>query len=135
MTGPANCMGATVAAKYDLSSHILSDDTSGAGEIGDGDAVEQLVQARVHPAPHRGQVAGGTLVDELLGREVAHRGERAVDGEQDLPHRDRGRRAGQARTPAGTTVGVHDPGAAQLGQDVLEEVLRDLLARWRSPGR
>ena len=128
-------MGATVPAKYDLSSHILMVGASAAASSATVTPSSNSCRRGVHPAPDRGQVAGGSLVHELLGREVAHRGQRSVDGEQDLPHRDRRRRAGQARTAAGASVGVDDPGTTQLGEDVLEEVLRDVLRGGDLPRR
>src|SRR4051794_41932457 len=74
------------------------------------------------------------LVVERLGREVTNGRKRPVDGEQDLADGDGRSRPGEARAPARPTVGVDEPGAAELGEDVLQEVLRDVLGGGDLPG-
>ena len=58
-----------------------------------------------------------------------HGGDRSVQGAEHVGHGDLGRGPGQSVPALGPALAQHQPGAAQLGEDALEELHRDPLQR------
>ena len=69
--------------------------------------------------------------DELVGPDALHRGQRTLDRPQHVGHGDLVGGPGELVAAVGAPPGADDPGPAQLGEDVLEEILRDPLRRAR----
>src|SRR6266536_5155208 len=99
-------------------------------------AGEHVLQAGLvqHPAqrgPHRHpdgrQLRRDADVGRLVGPQPAHLGQWPVDGTDHLPQRDVARRPGQRVPALGTALAAHQPGPAQLPQDRLDELARQLL--------
>ena len=88
---------------------------------------EHVAEARPQRDPHLGQLLGRAAVRKLVGPDALHRGERAFDRPQHVGHGDLVRGPGELVAAVGAAPGVDDPGPAELGEDVLEEVLRDPL--------
>ena len=75
------------------------------------------------------------VVAELLGALPAYVGERPVDHPDDLGEGDLLGGAGQPVAALRATLGVHDAAPAQLEQDALQELRRDLLGAGDLVGR
>lgn len=64
---------------------------------------------------------------EFVGAHALHGCQRTLDRPQYLGHRDRRGGPGQLVAAFDAPAGAHDAGAPELGEDVLQEVLWDLL--------
>ena len=98
-------------------------------DIGDGHVFEDATQRGTHRDPDLGQPLGVALVAECFGPYVAHGRERTLDRAH---HVGKGDVLGRARQPGpavGTPLRGDDPGAPEVGEDVVEEVARDSLCR------
>ena len=85
----------------------------------------RLARSATHTS---GRCSAAPVVVQLTRDGSLHRGQRPLDRAQHVGDRDLGRGPGELVAAVGTAAGAHDPGPAQLGEDVLEEVLRDRLA-------
>ena len=83
--------------------------------------------ARAHGDPGVAQPHRRALVLHVLRRAPGDRAERAVDRADHVGDGDLVGRLGERVAALGPTVAGDDPGAPQLEQDVLEELLRDPL--------
>ena len=70
---------------------------------------------------------GRLAVGHRLGPEAVDRDQRAVDGADDVGDGDRLGRAREAPAAGLSALGDHDVGATQVGQDRLQEAVRDVL--------
>ena len=100
-----------------------------AGDVGDGDVLDDPAQVRPHRDPHAGESGRRPRVLGLLGRAAADRRERALDGADDVRDGQLGRRFGEPEAALGAAVAAHDAGVPELAEDVLQEVERDALGR------
>src|SRR5205085_2979277 len=86
-----------------------------------------LAQAAARRDPHQLQGTGGAVVADRLRTFAVDADERAVDRTDDVGDSDVRGFAGEP-PPAGlTTLALHDTRAPQVGEDRLEEAVRDLL--------
>ena len=77
--------------------------------------------------PHLGQPLGRAAVVELVGTDALDRGQGPFDGPQHVGDGDVVGGPGELVAAVGAAAGADDPGPAELGEDVLEEVLRNPL--------
>jgi len=96
-------------------------------EVGHADLLEDVAErvARGDPDPLQGVRA--LVVRHRLGPQPVDRHQRAVDGTDHVGDRDARGVLRQPPAPGLPTLRVHDPRLAQVRQDRLEEVVRDLL--------
>ena len=90
----------------------MLDDAAHGGADGDPDVLEVL---------------GGARVLDVLGRLAAHRRQRPLDGADDVGQGDLLGRLGEPVAAVRAALAAHEPGVAQVGEDVLEELRGDRL--------
>ena len=96
------------------------------GDVGDGDLLEHAPQRRPHRDPHLGQPLGRAVVARVISGRMSRT---AASGPSIARMTSasvielRGPR--QPRAAVGTPVRGDDPGPAEVGEDVVEEVARD----------
>src|SRR5438874_1475381 len=106
-------------------------------ELGERGAVQRLHYPALHAHPQKPGGAGSARVAlvgarDTLGRqrdEAVHRRDRALEGQHYLVHLDLVRRARQAVAAVGAAGGRDEPGALQVGHDVLQVGEREPLGR------
>ena len=89
--------------------------------------LEDVAEARPQRHPHLREVIGGAAVCELVGPDALDSRERAFHRSQDLRHGDLISGSRELVATLGTAARAHDAGPAELGEDVLEEILRNVL--------
>src|SRR5258706_16295016 len=99
-----------------------------AGEVGERDVLEDRAQAGAERDPYVGQMRGRALVGQRFRPVSLHRGQWAFHGPEHVGDRDLPRRTGELVAAFGSAAGAYDPRPAELGEDVLEKILRDRLA-------
>ena len=100
------------------------------GDVGERDVLEHAAQVRAHarstraaaPRPHPGSRGPPA-------RWPRTRGERPLDGADDVGDRDLVRRTGQPVAAVRPALAGTMPALAQVGEDVLQELQRDVLRR------
>ena len=103
-----------------------------AGDIGDGDVLDDAAQVRPHRDPHAGRAAAAPGYSASSGGPPRTDRERTLDGADDVGDGQLGRRLGEPEAALGAAVAAHDPSVPELAEDVLQEVERDAL-RVRDP--
>src|SRR5262245_52730829 len=95
--------------------------------IGERDLVEHGPKARPHGEPDLLQGLRRPLVRDVVGPKPADVGERALDRADHLGEGDLVRRPREPVAAVGAALGAHEPGLAEVAEDVLEELERHLL--------
>ena len=96
-------------------------------EVRERDVLDDRAQVVAQRDPDALQRLGRAAVAHALRPLAAHRGERAVDGADHVGDGDLRRRPVELVPALRATHALDEPGVAQVGQDVLEEPLRDAL--------
>src|SRR5215204_4081003 len=96
-------------------------------DVGEGYGLEDGAQSGADRDPDLLQVLGGALVLYRLGPLAPDVREGSFDGADDGGEGDLLRGQREPVTARGATPGTNDPGALQVVQDVLHELLRDAL--------
>lgn len=80
--------------------------------------LQDRTEVGVHRDPHLLQRLGRALVGNVLRALAADRGHRALDGEDDVGHRDVRRLPDQPIPALRSALGAHEARVAQVGRDV-----------------
>ena len=96
-------------------------------EVGERDVLDHRAHAGADRDPDVLQVLGGAGVLDVLRRLAADAGQRALDGADDVGERDVLGRLGEPVAAVGAALGADEPGVAEVGEDVLEELVGDRL--------
>ena len=100
------------------------------GEVGERDVLDDAAHAGADGDPDVLQVLGGAEVLDVLGRLAADAGQRALDGADDVGEGDLLGRLGEPVAAVGAALGADEPGVAEVGEDVLEELVRGSSGTW-----
>src|SRR5439155_24709671 len=97
------------------------------GDVGDGNALEQVVEHALDREPSVAEGAGRALVSDLFWKGILDPSQRSLDGADDLGHGNLPRRPGELEAALLAAVAADDPRSAELGHDVQQELERDPL--------
>ena len=96
-------------------------------DVGNGGGLEHVAQARPDRDPDVGERGRRSGVRRVLGGDAAYRGEWSFRCADDVGEPDRRRVGGEPVAARGPSLGFEQAGPAQIAEDGLEELSRDLL--------
>src|SRR5436305_96774 len=99
------------------------------GDVGDSHVLDDAPEIGSDGDPHAGECIGGAWVMSVLGRPAADACEWTLHSADDVGNRDVVGRLCEPEAAVSTAVRADDPRVAQLSEDVLQEVERNILSR------
>ena len=104
-------------------------------EVGERRLLEHAADLRAQLEPDVAEALGRALVGELVRSHAAHSGDRPLEHADHLGDRDLLRGARKLVPALGSALAGEETAAAQLREDALEELRRDVLRRRQLLGR